>query len=149
MSSKFSSNQASKSDDSDKYTTPASKNKTLHSYLDHPSVDTTCRFAVDRLIRSLGFLIQSRPRKGATIWLGPDKRKYSHQEVLKKLTKSSKTLLEDAKYAEVLYLSMRYPEPDPELFPEASGTSELKTDLGVYLQAQADKENKTKKENKI
>lgn len=84
----------------------------LQAYLDHPSVDTSCRFAVDRLFRMLGYRIHSRPKKGETSWLGLDRRVYTRSSILKRLGKNSsfKSLLQDAEYAEELYLDTRYPD---------------------------------------
>jgi hypothetical protein len=80
---------------------------------EHPSIDTSGRFATDQLLRSLRYTIHSRKKGQEPYWI---KRGAGHSpeigakpmkqsEVLKRLPKG---ILEDAKYAEDLYLDGKY-----------------------------------------
>lgn len=71
----------------------------------HPSVDTSGRFAVDQLLRRIGkFHIWRRPSKGEAIWL-KDGKEISQSKALKTISKS---LVQDAQYAQTLYLEAKY-----------------------------------------
>lgn len=69
------------------------------------TLDTSGRFAVDKLLRDNGFVIVARPRKGEAIWRGPDGKELPYSKVLKRLNRN---LVEDAKYAQTLYLETKY-----------------------------------------
>ena len=69
------------------------------------TLDTSGRFAVDKLLREHGFVIVARPRKGEAIWRGPDGKVLPYSKALKKLNRNA---VEDAKYAQTLYLEAKY-----------------------------------------
>jgi hypothetical protein len=79
--------------------------------IDHPSIDCSGRFAVDHLLRESGYIIWSRKGKEIPSWVHKrdqysSKRKiYTQSQVLSMLPD---VLLEDAKYAEELYMDAKF-----------------------------------------
>lgn len=53
---------------------------------EHPSEDSTWRFEVDALIRSYGYRIHSRPKKGSVLW-SINGEHYPQEKVLQLLDK--------------------------------------------------------------
>ena len=67
--------------------------------------DGSGRFAIDKLLRDNGFVIAYRPRKGEDLWRSPQGDILPLSRALRKL---SKVDVEDAKYAQALYLESKY-----------------------------------------
>lgn len=71
----------------------------------HPSIDSSGRFAVDQLLRRVGnFRIWRRPSKGEAIWF-KDGKEIPQSKALRTISKS---LVQDAQYAQTLYLEVKY-----------------------------------------
>ena len=69
----------------------------------HPSIDNTTRFPIDALLRSKGFEIHLRPRKGQPLWVRWEKgrrRIYKQSHALSTLDPND---VSDAQYLEDLY----------------------------------------------
>lgn len=77
----------------------------------HPSIDCSGRFAIDKLIRDSGYLIWQRKGTQEPTWVhkrdqySSNRKIYQQSEVLNMLPDA---LLEDAKFAEELYLDGKY-----------------------------------------
>jgi hypothetical protein len=72
-----------------------------------PSLDCSCRFALDKLLRDNGFIIHRRSRyRKESIWLHVKKKKFYSQHIALRMLPKDK--VEDAKYAEALYLEEKY-----------------------------------------
>lgn len=72
-----------------------------------PSLDESCRFAVDKLLRDHGFTIWSRPTKKEreTVWRDTQGKLYRQSVALRTLPPGR---VDDAKYVENLYLEEKF-----------------------------------------
>lgn len=65
-----------------------------------------CRFALDHLLRQVGhFRIWRRPARGEAIWLSQTGREVAESVALRSLRA---TAVDDARYAQELYLNIKY-----------------------------------------
>ena len=72
---------------------------------DFNTFDSSGRFAIDKLLRDNGFVIAYRPRKGEDLWESPQGDILPLSKALRRLKKVD---VEDAKYAQALYLEDKY-----------------------------------------
>lgn len=72
------------------------------------AVSCDCRFALDCLLRHVGgYRIWRRPRCGEAVWLSPVGQEVRESVALKALSRHA---VDDARYAQELYLSVKYGE---------------------------------------